>query len=273
MHDTSFTEECANEMVKRGADTQRSTVERQEVVDLMIGRVMAGFAYDQVRHYKYTTHLVSGCDSAERMAQIITELAASCIFDSTGDLFLHMCLRPKLSAERLAQLIWKEPPLHQLAKQIRGDDTNKTVFPLIETRASDRAKLVDWSTSTDPDDYMFAIAILCEYVQGSKLDVFVNTEIPFAAPDRTHPFVFSMNFLPFSHGIGIMKNNVLTVLDKSVPFPIPTLLLHLARARVSESSGALGYKQLADCCDTPDLVTSENPFYCKLYPAHSDNGF
>jgi hypothetical protein len=163
MENTDYSLKCARGVLQPEADAVRQSPDNFEVYELMRGRYIASVAYDRVKDY---LHIVQTPPDElavyERLEFILGSLAHACIWNNTNDKYFHDVLKPKLCAERLSLMAANESPLRQMPRQYPGKAANDLGSPYLDTTAGDRERLTDWKTSSDIDDFVFAVSIIRE---------------------------------------------------------------------------------------------------------------
>jgi hypothetical protein len=161
---TEYTKKCAMMAIQPGSDEPRESPSAAHVYDLIIGRYYAGLIYSHVVD-TYTHSVITPDDDddiCDRMVRIVQNLARVCVWDALGDRFFHLSVKTKLHAERVAIIAYNESPNEQLPRQYPGKAANDIGAKYMDMTPADRTDEMDWETSTDITDFVFAICILME---------------------------------------------------------------------------------------------------------------
>ena len=145
-----------------GSDTEHAHLYR-----MALGRCMALMAHNRV--HGYVNKLIAGGVNtdhgiqARQVAKIITNMAKSCTaWKRSKDRYLFQQVRTRLTAARLAQLVYLENPMGAIAAQLDHRDTNKTVGRYITEDIGRLCTVSDWKTTTSIEIFTIAVSVMQE---------------------------------------------------------------------------------------------------------------
>lgn len=164
IEDDEATRLCLEHIVSPGVDRRF-----RDVFPHMLGRLHSVLVCEHAKT-RFAYRVVSNSEPDEvvsRLETIMGSLAASCIFEATGDYFLKLALKPYLHCERLMQLTYQRDARHAetlevYPKQSPGDESNEVIRDLITVSAADRFTRTVWKTARGTTDYIFLISLLVE---------------------------------------------------------------------------------------------------------------
>lgn len=251
--------------------TSKQCDKKPELFELMIGRLIGTYALDRIRGYavsKMSNPDDGMLSTARQLCKILCEISKTCFYERTSDKYLHQVLRTKLHTERCAVLSEHETPLRHIPIQFPGDETEPIVRPFVKISAKNRSEMIDWEMTSRVDDFVFAIGILQESIDGADIRLYSNSMIPFHEQNGKRPQLFttSSNF-PYVAGMpfGVVCDRKLTVFDDKTKHLVCVTLVKYLQMIVDyceHTKTPMGtYKDLLECCENPDKIPPANPFF------------
>lgn len=260
-----YTRQCETHVhCKHVKSTCAKIPKYHEVYDLMLGRIMAGMAYNfALMHHRRQTVTAYDSAIAKNLHCVMTAVASRDRWASTRDGFLYWSIMSHLDAERQAMLVWTEAPLRVLPKQYPAEQASDYVTPYLDPIPSAIDTEIEWETDMTPDSFVFAIAVCKEAISNNGINIYWNTTISHCVD---HGFyIISRNFGPTEIG-HVRKTDagtwMRTTVQPGTKWPIATILLDYItlRAELEGDEAAATYGRLLARCRNPGRCDATNEF-------------
>jgi len=193
----------------------------------------------------------------QRFKKILNVYSEKCTYERTGDIYIHMLLRSKLSAWRNALLNDEITPYDMITDQY-GGIANTIVRPFIEQSPATKMAGVSWKDTANIDSFHFVLGLVRELLDGYQGTILVNTAISRDVQSKLPElFVCSSDFdLGFGHTYGFRYENKLHLAPVYEPL-IGTLLFYIERRVLM---GDVALESFLTAIKTPGLLPASSPF-------------
>lgn len=136
--------------------------------------------------FEYELGGSSSSVSFDVLHPVLTRYSSECTFSSTGDHFLHVCLRMHLPS--WCTMMSYGGGYRELS-ELLGESANKIVRPYLDVKSTHFMRTLE----VDTDDVIFFVvfcSLIAEACDNKDLSVKYNRDVLFSPPDLACPFVF-----------------------------------------------------------------------------------
>lgn len=231
--------------------------DRSNVFMKMIGALYSNMCKEEIVTLP-VSHLepINNRDVIQRFRMIIANYAEKCTYERSGDIYIHLLLRSKLSSFKNAVTI--TTPYDSISDEY-GDAANELVRPFIETSPGVKEKAIKWNGKTDIEDFHFVVSLIREMCDGNEVNICINSFLTQVLDNEVpHLFTFTSDYECIMGKVyGFYHNLRLYIPKKGSESPLTDCLIHFI-LKASEYSEAIS--QLKTALFDPNQLPATSPY-------------